>query len=111
MTAKEKELYIQIRKDPNHSLFPFLFKQNILGEITPIKGKSLKLMADGIPFITNSSFSLLDDNESSDPLALVRINKSYREISNETSMQSPFGKNSMFYKVEREIMKGQIPKL
>lgn len=111
MTVKEKELYLQIKQDPNHPLFSFLFEQNILGEITPIKGKSLKLMDDGIPFITNSTFLFMDDNETSAPFVSDSTHKSFRDISNEIAIQSPFGKNSMFYKVEREILTGQIPKL
>jgi hypothetical protein len=90
-----------------------LFKKNQQGIIEPIKGLVLKLMADGIPMILNDSTTqLLNSNSTiNDPFANVRTDKTFREISNEIAMESPFGKNSAFYREEREILKGQIPKL
>lgn len=113
MTEEEKTLYDTIKQDPNHTLFSILFKKNIVGEVTPIQGKALKIMPDGIPMIVDSfPFNSLNSQFSgADPFAAIRTNKSFREISNEIALESPFGKNSIFYREEREILKGQIPKL
>ncbi|HRP91030.1 MAG TPA: hypothetical protein PKX92_13445 [Edaphocola sp.] len=112
MTEKEKELYLKIKQDPDDFMFDLLFERNKNGEVIPIKGKTLKLMADGIPMILDQSTAdLMSGNTTNDPFASVRTNKSFREISNEVAMQSPFGKNSMFYRAEREVLTGQIPKL
>lgn len=46
-----------------------------------------------------------------DPFEGIRTNKTFQEISNEIAMDTPFGKNSVFYKELREIITGQIPKL
>ncbi|WP_310554384.1 hypothetical protein [Flavobacterium sp.] len=112
MTEKEKELYHKIKEESEGFMFDMLFKKNSQGIVEPIKGMTLKLMPDGIPMILDQeSANLLNGNSTNDPFASVTTNKSFREISNEIAMESPFGKNSMFYKEEREILKGQIPKL
>lgn len=113
MTEEEKILYDTIKQDPNHPLFSFLFKKNIMGEVTPIQGKTLKIMPDGVPMITDAfPFNSLNSQSSgADPFAAIRTTKSFREISNEIALDSPFGKNSIFYREEREILKDQIPKL
>ena len=113
MTEEEKALYNIIRQNPNHPLFPFLFKKNILGEVTPIQGKTLKIMSDGVPLIVDSfpTNSLNNNFSGDDPFAAISTNKSFREISNEIAVEGPFGKESIFYKSEREVLKGQIPKL
>ncbi|MCE3075144.1 hypothetical protein [Chryseobacterium gwangjuense] len=41
----------------------------------------------------------------------IITNKTFQEISNEIALNSPFGKSSQFYRQEREIITGQIPKL
>lgn len=46
-----------------------------------------------------------------DPFEKIRTHKTFREISNEIALSTPFGKESAFYREEREIIKGQIPKL
>lgn len=46
-----------------------------------------------------------------DPFEGIRTNKTFQEISNEVAMSTPFGKESVFYRELREIIKGQIPKL
>ncbi|WP_299180841.1 hypothetical protein [uncultured Chryseobacterium sp.] len=46
-----------------------------------------------------------------DPFEGVRTDKTFREISNEIALESPFGKNSALYRELREIITGQIPKL
>lgn len=113
MTEEEKILYDTIKQDPNHPLFSFLFKKNIMGEVRPIQGKTLKIMPDGVPMIVDAfQFNSLNSQSSgAEPFASIRTTKSFREISNEIALDSPFGKNSMFYREEREILKGQIPKL
>ncbi len=42
---------------------------------------------------------------------LFEASKTFQEISKEVAIDSPFGKNSVFYKELREIITGQIPKL
>lgn len=113
MNEAEKELYNKIKQDPKDFMFDMLFKKNQQGIVEPIKGMTLKLMADGIPMILDDSTAqLLNGNSTNnDPFASIRTNKTFREISNEIAMESPFGKNSTFYREEREILKGQIPKL
>lgn len=112
MTDKEKELYEQIKSNPKHILFEMFFNIDDKGEIIPIKGMTFKLMPDGIPLVWNSTIeNFFNENSSNDPFAKVRTNKSFREISNEIAMKRPFGKESIFYREEREILKGEIPKL
>lgn len=113
MNEEEKALYLSIKQDPNNPVFGFLFEHDKNGNTIPIKGKTLKLMPDGIPLIMDNIFLFSDDSSTNeaDPFAAVRTNKTFREISNEIALQSPFGKNSIFYRAEREILTGKIPKL
>lgn len=112
MTDKEREFYEKIKNDPEDFMFDLLFEYDENGNVKPIQGKTLKLMGDGIPMVLNSSTAnLMNGETTNDPFASVRTNKSFREISNEIAMESPFGKKSVFYREEREILKGQIPKL
>jgi hypothetical protein len=46
-----------------------------------------------------------------DPFEEIRTNKTFYEISNEIALNTPFGKNSEFYRELREIIRGEIPKL
>ena len=41
----------------------------------------------------------------------ISTNKTFHEISSEIALSSSFGKNSKFYRQEREIITGKIPKL
>lgn len=41
----------------------------------------------------------------------IKTDKTFYEISNEVALSSPSGKDSVFYRELREIIKGQIPKL
>lgn len=41
----------------------------------------------------------------------IRTNKTFHEISNKIALNTPFGKSSEFYREQREIIIGQIPKL
>ncbi|MCG3165570.1 MAG: hypothetical protein POELPBGB_01338 [Bacteroidia bacterium] len=113
MTEEERTLYDTIKQDPNHSLFPFLFNKNISGEVTPIQGKILKIMPNGVPIIVDSfPFNSLNNQFSeTDSFIPMQANKSFQEISNEVALESPFGRDSIFHREEREILKGQIPKL
>lgn len=112
MTEKENELYLKIKKDQTNFMFGMLFQINENGETIPIKGKTLKLMPDGIPMILNESTAKpLSGSADADHFASVRTNKPPREISIEIALESPFGEKSAFYKKEREIRKGKIPKL
>lgn len=52
-----------------------------------------------------------DFAESKDSFDGIRTNKNFREMFNEIALSTPFGKNREFYKEQREIIKGQIPKL
>lgn len=94
-------------------MFDMLFQKDSLGNIVPKSGMTVKLMPDGIPFVmSESTASLYGGNITvGDPLERVRTSKSFEEISNEVAMDSPFGKESAFYREEREMLKGQIPKL
>lgn len=83
MTDKEKELYERVKVDPDNFLFRYLFEYDKNSNIKPIQGKILKLMPDGIPKISDQ----------------------------ETASESTFEKKSIFYREEREILRGQIPKL
>ena len=108
-----KRIVSKIKEDSEDLLFDMLFKKNNQGIVEPIKGMTLKLMSDGIPMILNEATANMFSNDFTigNSIEEVRTNKSFREISNEIAMENPFGKNSMFYKEEREILKGQIPKL
>ena len=60
------------------------------------------------------SFNVLEKGilgKGTDPFAGIRTNKTFQEISNEIALSTPFGKNSEFYRVLREIITGKIPKL
>jgi len=41
----------------------------------------------------------------------IKTDKTIYEISNEIALSTPLGKDSIFYRELREIIKGQIPKL
>lgn len=41
----------------------------------------------------------------------IKTDKTFYEISNEIALSTPLGKDSVFYRERREIIKGQIPKL
>jgi len=41
----------------------------------------------------------------------IKSIKTFQQIPNEIALSTPFGKNSIFYKEQREIIIGQIPKL
>jgi len=65
-----------------------------------------------------SQFKILNFDEikkgflgSTDPFEGVRTNKTFQEISNEVALSTPFGKSSEFYREQREIITGQIPRL
>ncbi|WP_185113453.1 hypothetical protein, partial [Chryseobacterium sp. CCH4-E10] len=45
------------------------------------------------------------------PLEEMKKSKIFQEITNDIALNTPFGNNSMFYKEQREIIIGQIPKL
>ncbi|MBW7675325.1 hypothetical protein [Chryseobacterium chendengshani] len=66
----------------------------------------------------HSQFKILNFNQvnqglvgNRDPFEGIRTNKTFQEISNEIALSTPFGKSSEFYKEQREIITGQIPKL
>lgn len=111
MTKKEQELYLKIKRDPSNFMFDMLFEYNKKGGVTPIKNMTLKLMPDGIPMILEgASAGFSNRNPNHDPFESVKTNKSFREISNEIAMETPLGTKSIFYKKEREILVGEIPK-
>jgi len=65
-----------------------------------------------------SQFKILNFDElrqgifgNKDPFEGIRTNKTFQEISNEIALSTPFGKTSEFYREQREIITGQIPKL
>ncbi|MEC5172116.1 MULTISPECIES: hypothetical protein [Chryseobacterium] len=45
------------------------------------------------------------------PLGEMKKSRTFQEITNDIALNTPFGNNSMFYKEQREIIIGQIPKL
>ncbi len=112
MNEEEKELYGQIKNDPDNFMFGLLFEYDENGNVKPIQGQTLKLMPDGIPMILDrATANLISKNLSDNPSAFGTTNNSFTENSNEKDSESPFGKKSLFYKEGREILKGQIPKL
>ena len=52
-----------------------------------------------------------DEYTGKDPFEGISTDKTFYEISNEMALSTPFGKDSVFYRELREILKGQIPKL
>lgn len=64
----------------------------------------------------NKTISIQELNRGStlngnNPFEEVSTNKAFEEISNEIATNTPFGKESIFYRKLREIITGQIPKL
>jgi len=45
------------------------------------------------------------------PFEGIKISKTFQELSNEIALSTPFGKSSEFYREQREIITGKIPKL
>ncbi len=68
-------------------------------------------LAHNNQFITFEEMDKGIYGKGADPFEKIRTNKSFREISNEIAMSSPFGKESMMYRELREIITGQIPKI
>lgn len=103
MTDKEKEIYEKVKNDPEDFMFDLLFQYDESGNIKPIKGKTLKLMADGIPMVLDEASAIFSNNFIiGNSLDSVRTNKSYQEIMNEIALTTPFGKKSAFYKERAE---------
>jgi hypothetical protein len=113
MTERELQFLEKVREDPKHPVFNSLFFRNIHGVIERRSEVSFTLMPDGIPMIwDNATSDLFPINfTTANSAQPVSSGKSFREISNEIALQGSFGEESIFFRKEREILKGQIPKL
>jgi len=79
--------------------------KNILDEIDDFDEESQRIL------LGSRVIQFNEYNKGIDSFEGIRTNKIFQEISNEIAMDSPLGKNSVFYRETREILTGQIPKL
>lgn len=88
--------------------------QNLLAGIEELDPESQRLLREIAASGSVIQFEELEKGiygKGKDPFEGIRTDKTFQEMSNEVAMDSPFGKNSAFYRELREIITGQIPKL